>query len=121
MRDPHIKSQGAQRVDEHMLPVLTSGSQGNWGPRKGGVASGEQREEAQLLQGFNLRTLRDDCGDLGPQSEETSENPGAAVGPWWIWDVMSPKCMVSLPDIRVSEWGPRIWGGASRGGDSQGS
>ena len=43
-------------------PVLTSASvsQRKWGPGKGGVASGEQREEAQLLQGFNLRTLRDD-------------------------------------------------------------
>ena len=59
-RDPHIKAQGAQRVDEHMLHFLTSVSQRKWGPGKGGVASGEQREEAQLLQGFNLRTLRDD-------------------------------------------------------------
>ena len=28
---------------------------------------------------------------------------------------MSPKCVVALPDIRVSDWGPRIWGGASGG------
>ena len=44
--NPDIKSQGSQRVDEHMLPVLTSGSQRNWGPVKGGIASGEQSEEA---------------------------------------------------------------------------
>ena len=59
-RDPHIKAQGTQRVDEHMLHFLTSRSQRNWGPGKGGVASGEQREEAQLLQSFKLRTLRED-------------------------------------------------------------
>jgi len=59
-RDPHIKAQGAQRVDEHMLHFLTSRSQRNWGPGKGGVASGEQREEARLLQSFKLRTLRED-------------------------------------------------------------
>ena len=59
-RDSHFKAQGAQRVDEHMLHFLTSGSQTNWGSGKGGVASGEPKEEAQLLQGFNLRTLRGD-------------------------------------------------------------
>ena len=59
-RDPHVKSQGSQMVEEHMLHFLTSGSQRNWGPGKGGIASGEQREEAQLLLGFILRTLRGD-------------------------------------------------------------
>ena len=59
-RDPHIKAQGVQRVDEHMLHFLTSRSQRNWGPGKGGVASGEQREEARLLQSLKLRTLRED-------------------------------------------------------------
>ena len=59
-RDPHIKAQGAQRVDEHMLHFLTSRSQRNWGPGKRDVASGKQREEVQLLQGFKIKTLRDD-------------------------------------------------------------
>ena len=58
--DPHIKARGAQRVDEHMLHYLASRSQRNWGPGRGGVSSGEQREEAQLLRSFTLGTLRED-------------------------------------------------------------
>ena len=43
-----------------MLHFLTSKSHRNWGSGKGGVSSGEQREEAQLFQSFKMRTLRED-------------------------------------------------------------
>ena len=42
----------------------------------------------------------------GPQSEETSEKPVAAAGPWRPWGRMSPTCGVSLPHIRISDWRP---------------
>ncbi|KAI4554561.1 hypothetical protein MJG53_019860 [Ovis ammon polii x Ovis aries] len=95
-RDPHIKAQGTQRVDEHMLHFLTSRSQRNWGPGKGGVASGpagtrrgRQRTEACALRSEGREgagstqsqgiTLVVEMSELS-KPEEDFQDPGEAQG-----------------------------------------
>ncbi|XDB66689.1 hypothetical protein ABFV05_020305 [Capra hircus] len=95
-RDPRIKAQGTQRVDEHMLHFLTSRSQRNWGPGKGGVASGaagtrrgRQRTEARAPRSEGREgagstrsqgiTLVVEMSELS-KPEEDFQDPGEAQG-----------------------------------------